>query len=109
MPPSNDQINAIRAHLQGLDIRMTEVEQGDHWREGLSRSMEDIRDDVRQLREALLGDGKAVIGIITRLDRVEQVQDARKWQMRAVIGGFIAVVCKWVWDFIVANGKNLKP
>ena len=95
----------INHRLFALEGKLTEAASNEKWHDDLIASMLQVRDELKELRLALLGDGAAVTGIVTRLDRIEQIQEVRRWQIRTIIAGFCAVIAKWAWDWLTTLKK----
>ncbi len=92
----------VNIRLVELEGKMTEVALGEQWRELLVKGQAEIRDELRDLRATILGDGREP-GLFTRLDRVEQVQTNRNWWMRMVSSAVVMLVLKAVWEFFAGK------
>jgi hypothetical protein len=44
--------------------------------------------------DSLYGDGNGKVGMNVRVDRLEQIEDNRKWHLRALWGSIVAAVLK---------------
>jgi len=51
---------------------------------------ETIREDIKLVKSVILGNGKP--GVLLRMDRLEQIEDRRKWGVRAGVTALITVI-----------------
>lgn len=69
----------------------------------LVRLMSEIRDIIKRHDTMFFG-SNGNIGLMTRLDRLEQSEKSRQWLQRAAIATSIALVIKILWDIIMTHG-----
>ena len=63
-----------------------------------------IHDDVRLIKNAVLGDGQQT-GLMTRVDRLEQASDRQKTTMKVLMGGVVGIIGKWVLGLLGVPGQ----
>lgn len=60
-------------------------------------------DDVGEIKRALLG-SNGHLGMITRVDRIEQVEKDRKWLRRAMAVPIIGLLIDWAQRTLTRGG-----
>lgn len=66
--------------------------------EGLKVSVDNMNKTVAKHDYTLTGNGGP--GLLTRVDRIEQTQETRKWHFRTMWGAMLVVGLKLLGDFI---------
>jgi hypothetical protein len=65
------------------------------WDEQMDRKLKPMQELIERHEETLFkGNGQPAMSV--RLDRLEQIEDSRKWHIRAIWGGLIGVGFKFV-------------
>lgn len=71
--------------------------------EELGKKMDDLHDEFKdefnKIRKHLYGNGEGV-GLVTRLDRLEQAEENRKWHFRTLYTSTIGIVGKLFYDLV---------
>lgn len=58
--------------------------------------IEDMAGDLKDIKHAINGNGTP--GIKVRLDRLEQAAESRRWQFKALFGGVLTLIGKWIYE-----------
>jgi hypothetical protein len=66
----------------------------------LVRLMSEIRDIIKR-HDVMFFGHEGSVGLLTRLDRLEQIEKSRKWMMHAVGATALGLVVKVLWDIIL--------
>lgn len=66
----------------------------------LVKLMSEVRDIIKRHDTMFFG-SNGTVGLITRIDRLEQAEQSRKWAMHAIGATAIGLVVKVLWDIIV--------
>lgn len=66
----------------------------------LVKLMSEVRDIIKRHDTMFFGTN-GTIGLMTRLDRLEQSENSRKWAMHAIGATALGLVVKVLWDVII--------
>jgi hypothetical protein len=57
-----------------------------------------ILEEVKTIKVILIGNGDPSKGVVVRLDRLEQREQARVWTIRAIAAGIITLIGRFLYD-----------
>lgn len=101
-----NQWERIDERLRALELQSkentTSIESG---MGNLSRLVEEVRDIIRRHDTMFFG-SNGNVGLVTRLDRLEQSEKTRKWAMHAIGATAFGLVVKVLWDVISTHGAT---
>lgn len=90
----DDRLRSVEAQV----IKMTEIITA-HYNVS-SALLEKLTRQLDAQDLIIRGDGKKELGLSTRVDRLEQSEETRKWAFRTMIGATIAMIIKIFHDLI---------
>ena len=66
-------------------------------REEIKIQLDHIGDAIDRMEKLLTGNGDPAKGLVVRVDRLEQTESRRKWQIRTLAASFLGGAVSWVW------------
>ena len=66
-------------------------------REEIKIQLEHVIDTVDKIEKLLTGNGDPSKGLVVRVDRLEQTDSRRRWQIRTLAASFLGGAVSWVW------------
>lgn len=66
-------------------------------REVIAEKLDQIAEKIDKIDTILTGNGDPSKGLIVRMDRLEQVESRRKWQIRTLAASFAGGAISWIW------------
>jgi hypothetical protein len=65
--------------------------------EVLAEKLDNLADVVKKIDETINGNGNP--GMKVRLDRLEQIEDGRRWNLRTIWGALVAILVGWAFKW----------